>query len=88
MTNYINADGTSSDCCIYREIASPFSSPSFGVQRAAPYQRTDATTRRLQEAKGGRGRRRKAKRGQLERMKRRDEVDSPRKDAREEEYVE
>lgn len=62
MTNYINADGTSSDCCIYREIAprSSPSPPSFGVQRPAPYQRT-------KQVPDAYGRRRKARRSKFER---------------------
>ena len=37
VTNYINADGTSSDCCVYRKIASLLLSlhPSFAVVRPA-----------------------------------------------------
>lgn len=85
VTNYINADGTSSDCCIYREIAPPSFSRSHGPRHIKRME--TGTRRRLREAKGD------AKKGEAIRKCRGEEgggrwiLSSASKDAREEEYV-
>lgn len=86
VTNYINADGTSSDCCIYRKIAPLLSfHPSLAVQRGPRHikrmkQVRDAYGRRRERPGEGQGKQREANESaekRIRRERRRDEVDSP-----------